>query len=56
MPIRKFGTEPAKVETRVEDNDLETLNAVRKQADVRASHGSRVVERGESAGQVDQQE
>lgn len=33
MAIRKFGTEPAKVETRVEDNDLETLGQVRKQAE-----------------------
>lgn len=32
MSIRKFGTEPAKVETRVEDNDSETLSNVRKQA------------------------
>jgi hypothetical protein len=32
MPIRKYGTEPAKVETRDEDNDQETLRSVRKQA------------------------
>lgn len=29
MPIRKYGTEPAKVETRDEDNDPETLDTVR---------------------------
>lgn len=32
MPIRKYGNEPAKTETRAEDNDQETLDAVRKQA------------------------
>lgn len=29
MAIRKYGNEPAKVETRAEDNDPETLEAVR---------------------------
>lgn len=29
MPIRKYGTEPAKVETRAEDNDPATLETVR---------------------------
>lgn len=29
MAIRKYGTEPAKVETRVEDNDQETLRTVK---------------------------
>lgn len=29
MPIRKFGTEPAKTETRTEDNDPQTLESVR---------------------------
>ena len=33
MPIRKYGTEPAKVETRAEDNDPETLEAVRAAED-----------------------
>lgn len=28
MTIRKFGAEPAKVDTRVEDNDVETLSAI----------------------------
>ena len=28
MPIRKYGNEPAKVETRVEDNDRETLESL----------------------------
>lgn len=28
MTIRKFGTEPAQVETRPEDNDAETLSAM----------------------------
>lgn len=32
MPIRKYGNEPAKIETRAEDNDSETLESVRKQA------------------------
>lgn len=32
MPIRKYGTEPAKTEIRTEDNDPETLNSVKKQA------------------------
>jgi len=32
MPIRKYGTEPAKTETREEDNDPGTLREVRKQA------------------------
>ena len=31
MPIRKYGTEPARTETRVEDNDPETLESVKKQ-------------------------
>lgn len=28
MPIRKFGTEPAKAETRTQDNDPDTLRAL----------------------------
>lgn len=32
MSIRKFGTEPAKVETLDEDNHSETLSNVKKQA------------------------
>lgn len=32
MPIRKYGTEPAKTETREEDNDPETLRTVKKTA------------------------
>lgn len=32
MAIRKYGTEPAKVETKAEDNDQETLRNVRKAA------------------------
>ena len=38
MAIRKYGNEPAKVETRVEDNDQKTLDAVK----------ARVAEAGES--------
>jgi hypothetical protein len=30
MPIRKYGTEPAKTEVREEDNDPETLKTVRQ--------------------------
>jgi len=32
MPIRKYGTEPARTEVREEDNDPETLNALKTQA------------------------
>jgi hypothetical protein len=32
MSIRKFGTEPAKVETKAEDNDAETLETLKAQA------------------------
>lgn len=37
MAIRKYGTEPAQVETKAEDNDAETLAAVRAQAAFEAS-------------------
>ncbi len=33
MPIRKFGTEPAKTEIREEDNDRDTLNSMSEQRD-----------------------
>lgn len=39
VSIRKYGTEPAKTETRAEDNDPETLDAVRKQAAERVAGG-----------------
>lgn len=32
VAIRKYGNEPAQTEVRTEDNDKETLNAVRKAA------------------------
>jgi hypothetical protein len=32
MPIRKYGNEPAQVETRDEDNDQETLSGLKAQA------------------------
>ncbi len=32
MSIRKYGNEPAKVETRVEDNDRDTLDGLKTQA------------------------
>lgn len=32
MSIRKFGTEPAKVETRSEDNDQKTLDSIKAKA------------------------
>lgn len=32
MPIRKFGTEPAKTEVRPEDNDSETLDGLKAEA------------------------
>lgn len=32
MAIRKYGNEPAEVETKAEDNDAETLSNVRKAA------------------------
>lgn len=41
MPIRKFGTEPAKTETRTQDNDQETLDAVRRQAAREKERGQR---------------
>lgn len=53
MPIRKFGTEPANVETRAEDNDPETLSAVRKQAQEDARGRHRESERGSSDVQDD---
>ena len=34
MPIRKYGTEPAKVETRTEDNDQETMRSLGATGDV----------------------
>lgn len=51
MPIRKYGTEPAKVDTRAEDNDPETLNAVKKQSQEGSGSGSRKPERDNSEGQ-----
>lgn len=54
MPIRKFGTEPANVETRAEDNDPETLSTVRKQQAQEDSRGRhRESERGSSDVQDD---
>lgn len=50
MAIRKFGTEPAKVETRAEDNDPETLSVIQKQAQEGAS-GRREPERDSGEGQ-----
>lgn len=37
MPIRKYGTEPAKTEIRPEDNDAETLDVLKAQAALAAS-------------------
>jgi len=37
MAIRKYGNEPAEVETKAEDNDAETLNALKTQAAFAAS-------------------
>lgn len=53
MPIRKYGTEPAKTEIRVEDNDPETLNAVKKQAGERGADGRIRPERPVDDGQVE---
>ena len=50
MPIRKYGHEPAEVETRAEDNDQETLSNVRKTAQERAGKES---ERASDEGQPD---
>lgn len=50
MAIRKYGTEPAKVETRVEDNDPETLSVIQKRAQEGAS-GRREPERNSSEDQ-----